>query len=912
MGRVIKAESHTVEFSFLQEAEYSDDALEFYDQPPSIQLEYRSKTGRLQRPWHTPDYFVLRQGGAGWEECKPAPDLQRLARAQPNRYSLDEKGVWRCPPGERYAAAFGLTYRVRSSKQINWIAQSNWQYLEDYYRRLDQLSVVGAVRDHVVRLVDDEPGIALAALRERASGVSVDDLNVLVASGEIYVDLNTYRLTEPQRAPVYRSKRLAQAYASRDGATLPDPIDAPHTVYLEQGAHIVWDGVPWQVLNIGAREVTLLSEDRAPVTLGRAAFDTLLREGKFVGAGGPSRGVTEEGRALLAYADEAALAEAARRFHLIAGEGEEGDQATTPARTVRSWRKRWREAEISYGSGLIGLLPRYGRSGRQQLATEVIALLDETLATYFDTTTHRVKRGAYGEFLLRCAELEYTPPSERTFYLYAKRHLPAHAQALARSGPRGAYRYKEFHIDTSRTTTRHGDRAWELAHIDHTEVDLELVSSLNAKRLGKAWLTLMIDGATRRILAHALSFDRPSVTSCMLVIRECVRRHGRLPQTVVVDGGSEFRSAYFEALLARYEVTKRQRPPHEPRFGAVLERLFGATNTEFIYHLLGNTQLTHQKRQVTKSTDPKTHAVWTLAALSARLDVWAYEVYDTFEHLALGESPREAYARSLERDGARTSAFIPYDHDFVLSTYATTPRGVATVQPGRGVQIHYLVYWCDAMRDPAVEGKAVPVRYDPFDITIAYAFVRGEWRRCRTAYGSDFAGCSERELTLLTQELRRQRRRARGRQVTEITQRQLAEFRRTNRQVEDVLRQQLHDRELRAISHRVSTAGVDGRFDSATGAVGRDDTISAVLPTSRGPMEDPAGHEEVAMQYESTNLSENPVESESDDAHDAPSAPRATATAPVASPDRPPRDEPPEDEKDEDEQPLIALDRYLP
>jgi hypothetical protein len=131
--------------------------------------------------------------------------------------------------------------------------------------------------------------------------------------------------------------------------------------------------------------------------------------------------------------------------------------------------------------------------------------------------------------------------------------------------------------------------------------------------------------------------------------------------------------------------------------------------------------------------------------------------------------------------------------------------------------------------------------------------------------------------------------------------------------VEDVLRQQLHDRELRAISHRVSDAGVDGTFDSATGAVRRDDTITAVLPTSRGLMEDPAGHEEVAMQYESTHPSDNPVESERDDASDAPSAPRATAaTSPVAAPDRPPRDGPPEDEKDEDEPPLIALDRYLP
>jgi hypothetical protein len=35
MGRVIKAESHTVEVAYLQEAAYSDNARECYDQPSS-------------------------------------------------------------------------------------------------------------------------------------------------------------------------------------------------------------------------------------------------------------------------------------------------------------------------------------------------------------------------------------------------------------------------------------------------------------------------------------------------------------------------------------------------------------------------------------------------------------------------------------------------------------------------------------------------------------------------------------------------------------------------------------------------------------------------------------------------------------------------------------------------------------
>ena len=51
----------------------------------------------------------------------------------------------------------------------------------------------------------------------------------------------------------------------------------------------------------------------------------------------------------------------------------------------------------------------------------------------------------------------------------------------------------------------------------------------------------------------------------MMVIRECVRRNQRLPQILVVDGGSDFNSVYFEALLAYYNITKLERPAADPR-----------------------------------------------------------------------------------------------------------------------------------------------------------------------------------------------------------------------------------------------------------------------------------------------------------------------------------------------------------
>lgn len=79
------------ELPFIYEAEHDSGVLEYYDQPPSIPLSYRAANGRRLSVMHTPDYFVLRDGSAGWIECKTEEDLEALASRSPNRYSRDER-----------------------------------------------------------------------------------------------------------------------------------------------------------------------------------------------------------------------------------------------------------------------------------------------------------------------------------------------------------------------------------------------------------------------------------------------------------------------------------------------------------------------------------------------------------------------------------------------------------------------------------------------------------------------------------------------------------------------------------------------------------------------------------------------------------------------------------------------------
>ncbi len=189
MQCIIKAESAKVEFAFLLAAEHDDAVLEIWDQPPSLPLEYLDKRGRLQRPMHTADYFVFGREECGWIECKPTEELLKQEKTRPNRFVRDEQGIWHCPPGEPFAATSGLTYRVWSSDQINWIAQDNAIYLEDYYQDLEQLYVPEQSLAILHRLVDEQPGITLADLREAAEGIPADLINIAIAKHDLSVDL---------------------------------------------------------------------------------------------------------------------------------------------------------------------------------------------------------------------------------------------------------------------------------------------------------------------------------------------------------------------------------------------------------------------------------------------------------------------------------------------------------------------------------------------------------------------------------------------------------------------------------------------------------------------------------------------------------------------------------------------------
>ncbi|MHC5918220.1 MAG: hypothetical protein ACYTXE_46360, partial [Nostoc sp.] len=100
-------------------------------------------------------------------------------------------------------------------------------------------------------------------------------------------------------------------------------------------------------------------------------------------------------------------------------------------------------------------------------------------------------------------------------------------------------------------------------------------------------------------------------------------------------------------------------------------------------------------------------------------------------------------------------------------------------------------------RNPEVEKTQVSVRYDPYNMGVAYAYVKNQWITCISQHYSSFAGHSEREIMIASIELR-QLKSSTTKQFL-VTASSLAEFLDKSEQQELILLQRMQDMEAKEI-----------------------------------------------------------------------------------------------------------------
>ncbi len=209
-----------------------------------------------------------------------------------------------------------------------------------------------------------EPVMLGAKLIEGVPGATFGHLYQLIADGKVYVDLEKDLVPEPDHLPVYRDEATAKAYALVPAGAASPNQQVPSQIQVGLGDDFAWNGRQYTIANLTAEEVVLACDGQM-VRLTRAALEGCLRRGEITQTSkAATPGSNGELHELLKQASPSDLAVATRRHELLK-DSVVARAAHIRPRTLRRWRRAYREAEETCGHGLVGLLPNIKNRGNR-------------------------------------------------------------------------------------------------------------------------------------------------------------------------------------------------------------------------------------------------------------------------------------------------------------------------------------------------------------------------------------------------------------------------------------------------------------------------------------------------------------------------------------------------------------------
>lgn len=415
-----------------------------------------------------------------------------------------------------------------------------------------------------------------------------------------------------------------------------------------------------------------------------------------------------------------------QRLQMVRGE--------RPPKSARSLR-RYRAVLKASDGNARALAPKRRRGNREPRISKTHSeLLRDSLKTHHGNATAMSAKASFLQYQLDFEEKQAAGVFKQSefalslrSYRTRVRNLEPEDLARDRGGARAANAAAEP-VDRDKCVAS-ALRPFEIAHADHYLGDRSLLLRLSGGRewSRRPWISVLRD-STSEVLATAVGFRAPSCVALAELLRDCVRRHQRLPGMIVSDCGSDFQSVFYEATLASYRVHKKDRPTAAPRFGGELERLFGELKTSILWGRRGSTRNDAQGRAVSAS-----HRSCRLAEQSL------IDFYHELEHAIFGQLNlhlRGERSNSPDLVAAAGLAMYPmsgievaYDYDFLVATSIDAPEKVYRVDRARGINPYGRWYWHPLLA--RFDKRLVEVRIDPWDEHLVYAHLDGIWVSCR-------------------------------------------------------------------------------------------------------------------------------------------------------------------------------------
>ncbi|VVN00354.1 hypothetical protein PS662_03314 [Pseudomonas fluorescens] len=281
----------------------------------------------------------------------------------------------------------------------------------------------------------------------------------------------------------------------------------------------------------------------------------------------------------------------------------------------------------------------------------------------------------------------------------------------------------------------HTDYPLQVAQMDHTRVDLLLRAEHDrTKIIGRPWLSLIMDLHTRVILGYYLTMFSPSIISVQqtmgmamlpkntgyfqLASESSHYPYYGFPERLLMDNAAEFRSPIVVAALHKYKIIPEWRKIGKKHMGGHIERLIGTFMTSAVHFLPGTTFSNTQQRgdydsEKQSALTFKEFCTWFAGQVL---------IYHGTVHSELGISPKDAWEKAF--DTAQDK----------LPEVPINPRALyldflpETIKPVRnnGITLNNRRYYSNQLNN--VQGRSrVIVKFDPFDMTIVWVNVEGEY-----------------------------------------------------------------------------------------------------------------------------------------------------------------------------------------
>lgn len=736
MGRALYAESRTVELPGIIAREHDNSTLEMWPQACHLDIKVAGPSGGTTRVQHIPDLFVITETGFVMEEWREEARLLRYSVERPHHFYKDEDGRWHYRPIEEHLKKLGIEYRLRSADEHPRIYLANLAFLEDYGQETTP-PVPEDVSAKLAELLEERKGEPLLEL-VHTHGFKADHVFQMVLEQAVYVDLHAHRLDVASELVVYRDKAYADAASLVRTQAVPE-VPLP-TARFAEGSSFLYDGKRLHVVISGASELVVRNDEGNQSVLTLQLVETLVAKGAIT----VERHKVDREASLrsLMECKQSDLAEAMARLQAVRAGSAEG----VSARTIYRWKQATRGL-VTVQEQLLALVP--GRAGNEsaRLPEEVVAVAERVVREFHNKPNNPKVAHTYLKFIEACTELSLVPMSQSTFYEWIR----SRESIRDRQGKRVAYQKAPIPLTFDYEAPVHGARPHEVCYIDHTVMNIFL-KGMTCPDLGKPTLTLAIDGCTSQARAFYVSYDPAGFRAVLMVLRDYVRRHGRLPKTIVVDNGSEFRGDSLKLFCDLFGIHIRWRKAGQPRGAAMVERALGATEAEVLASMYGNSLNLKDPRLVTASVNPQNLIAFTLPALHGALESYLFNIHAKRVHPRFGITPVEFEKQRLLETGTREHILVNYDPSFMLLTSPHSGATTRSIDRQRGVFVDGVYYWHDELSQMKPRGENVEVRVEMWNASVVYVYFRDKWLVARARDGRRLEGRFRREYELQRRE----------------------------------------------------------------------------------------------------------------------------------------------------------------